>query len=159
MSSPKSRRFRTVPSGCPIVPGRLVCRKRLCRSPGQTGFAGYQPSGGGSARRDPLGEACLLRARYNNVLAGRAGSGMARSAHWRGAFQTPSRRLPEAYSEPPTPAMARCARPPADPCRGGRTRVRAGPRRRDGYTAPMWAELRSVGPNPAQLRARQRCKR
>jgi len=44
----------------------------------------------------------------------------------------PSRRLPEAYSEPPTRARARCARPPADPSPGGRTRVQAEPRRRDG---------------------------
>jgi len=71
----------------------------------------------------------------------------------------PSRRLPEAYSEPSTPARARFARPPADPCRGGRTRVRAGPRRRDGEMARHRQHSRSSGTNPVQSRFSNAVKR
>ncbi len=64
----------------------------------------------------------------------------------------PSHRLPGAYPEPPGPARARSARPTADPCRVGRTRVRAEPRRRDGKATGRLTP-RSSGPNSAQPRA------
>ncbi len=48
------------------------------------------------------------------VLAGRAGSGIAKMGpSSRRGWLEPSRRLPEAYSEPPYPARARYARPTA----------------------------------------------
>jgi len=92
------------------------------------------------------------------VLAGQAGSGMAKTVSG-GRRSVPSRHLPEAYPEPPHPARARYARPTADPCRAGRTRVRAGPRRRDGEAAGLWLRPRSFGPNPAQPRATSSGKR
>ncbi|SRR6266536_793289 len=79
--------------------------------------------------------------------------------HTTGWMTAPPHRLPEAYSEPPAPARARYARPPANPCRGGRTRARAEPRRRDGLGVPGLLWWRSTTTDPRQTRTTSRGRR